>query len=91
MGQGALEYASAVGTVVMCLYSHILDPIYVDHPEMAPPSWSVHSETERRQVMVEASAALDILPVRSSLSQLKLLPSMARLTVRMRTQEKSWR
>src|ERR1700679_1282686 len=40
---------------------------------------------------VRCSVDLDMTAVRSSLSQLKLLPSMARLTVRKRTQEKSWR
>lgn len=34
-------YAAAVGNVFMCIYSHILDPIYSDHPEIAPPLWSM--------------------------------------------------
>ena len=42
-------------------------------------------------VSVSASVALLILAVRSSLSQLKGLPSMARLTVLKRTMEKTWR
>jgi len=37
----AEAYATAVGTVFMCIYSHILDPIYCDHPDIAPPLWSM--------------------------------------------------
>ena len=37
----AARYAAAVGTVFMCIYSHILDPIYEDHPEIAPAGWSM--------------------------------------------------
>ena len=40
---------------------------------------------------VICSVALDMVAVRSSLSQAKGLPSMARLTVRKRTTEKTWR
>jgi hypothetical protein len=43
----AAEYATAVANVFMCVYSHILDPIYVDHPDIAPPSWELYPETER--------------------------------------------
>ena len=43
------------------------------------------------RVSVRASVCLLILAVRSSLSQLKGLPSMARFTVLNRTTEKSWR
>jgi len=42
-------------------------------------------------VSVRASVALLILAVRSILSQLKGLPSMARLRVLNRTMEKTWR
>ena len=35
----AAEYSAAVGTVFLCIYSHILDKIYCDHPELAPPLW----------------------------------------------------
>ena len=42
-------------------------------------------------VSVRASVALDILAVRWILSQLKGLPSMARLMVLKRTMEKTWR
>lgn len=37
----ASAYAAAVGTVFMCIYSHILDPIYCEHPDLAPPLWSM--------------------------------------------------
>jgi hypothetical protein len=37
----AEAYATAVGEVFMCIYHEILDPIYRDHPELAPPSWSM--------------------------------------------------
>jgi hypothetical protein len=33
------RYATAVGTVFMCIYEQILDPIYVKHPEIAPTLW----------------------------------------------------
>ena len=34
-------YATGIGHVFMCIYSHILDPIYMDHPDIAPPLWSM--------------------------------------------------
>ena len=38
----AAAYAAAVGTVYMSIYSHILDPIYCDHPDIAPTLWSAN-------------------------------------------------
>jgi hypothetical protein len=32
-------YATAVGKIFMCIYSEILDPIYCEHPDLAPPHW----------------------------------------------------
>jgi len=34
-------YAAAVAAVFMSIYSHILDPIYCDHPDLAPPLWNM--------------------------------------------------
>ena len=40
----AAAYAAGVGAVFMCVYSELLDPIYVDHPDVAPPSWTLEPE-----------------------------------------------
>jgi hypothetical protein len=40
----AARYAAGVGAVFMCINSHLLDPIYVDHPDIAPPSWTLEPE-----------------------------------------------
>lgn len=37
----AEAYATAVGKTFMCIYSEILDPLYCDHPDLAPPGWSM--------------------------------------------------
>jgi hypothetical protein len=40
----AAAYATGVGAVFMCVYSELLDPIYVDHPDIAPQSWTLNPE-----------------------------------------------
>jgi hypothetical protein len=40
----AAAYATGVGTVFMCVYSELLDPIYASHPDIAPPSWTMEPE-----------------------------------------------
>jgi hypothetical protein len=36
----AAAYVTAVGKTFMCVYSEILDPIYREHPGLAPQLWS---------------------------------------------------
>jgi hypothetical protein len=40
----AAAYASGVGAVFMCVYSELLDAIYADHPDIAPPMWTAEPE-----------------------------------------------
>jgi hypothetical protein len=40
----AAAYAAGVGAVFMCVYSELLDPIYIDHPDIAPPLWTLNPE-----------------------------------------------
>ena len=40
----ASAYASGVGAVFMCVYSELLDAIYAEHPDIAPPMWSAEPE-----------------------------------------------
>lgn len=34
-------YVAAVGKVFMCIYAEIVDPLYCDHPDLAPPLWNM--------------------------------------------------
>jgi hypothetical protein len=43
----AARYAGGVGAVFMCIYRHLLDPLYIDHPDIAPPSWTLEPELDR--------------------------------------------
>ena len=36
----AAAYVTAVGKVFMCIYAEIVDPLYCDHPDLAPPLWN---------------------------------------------------
>jgi hypothetical protein len=40
----AAAYASGVGAIFMCVYSKLLDRIYADHPDIAPPMWTAEPE-----------------------------------------------
>jgi len=40
----AADYVTGVAAVFMCVYSELLDPIYFDHPDIAPPSWTLKPE-----------------------------------------------
>jgi hypothetical protein len=40
----AAAYAAGVGAVFMCVYSELLDSIYADHPDIAPPLWTAEPE-----------------------------------------------
>jgi hypothetical protein len=37
----ANDYATAVGSIFMCIYGQILDPLYCRHPDLAPAQWSM--------------------------------------------------
>ncbi len=39
--QEATAYATAVATIFMCIYGELLDSIYCDHPDLAPPQWNM--------------------------------------------------
>jgi hypothetical protein len=35
----AAAYAAAIAKIFLCIYSEILDPLYCDHPDLAPALW----------------------------------------------------